>query len=378
MQEVTDKTVEFLLRHDPARLSPDLASLTGNSFELSHWRDAFDTFQQTERLQLWKTKTALDSIDNAAYMAARDALFPLAVSGCQGASAFGNRAGHKLYETMEASGVWEHLRQERQSQKKGKRIGFVDVCGGPGAFSQALFAMSRRHKLKLRGFGMTLRGVEGLDWYSSLSSSEFLPMYGIDGTGDIFKLANIEALCSLTLTEDIKLVVADGGFNVSFDIANYQETISGRILFGQWLAALKLLRNGGCFVLKLFDTFSPLLRSMLFLSTYLYKRVHVVKPRHSRVVNSERYLVCIDFTGLSPQWMEYFEKCYQDGFIDNDSIPTILPLTWVMEDETFKNDLAEMNATIASNQITALQMVMAKLQTSLPDENEKPTVNVLD
>ncbi|ORC85534.1 methyltransferase [Trypanosoma theileri] len=369
MSEVTDKTVEFLLRHDPARPSPDLGSLVGNSFEVTHWRNAFDTFQQTERMKLWETKTALDSIDNAAYMAARDALFPLAVSGRQGASAFGNRAGHKLYETMEASGVWEHLREEWLSQKKGKRIGFVDVCGGPGAFSQALFAMSKGYKLKLRGFGMTLRGVEGLDWYSNLLSRDFLPTYGIDGTGDIFKLANIEALCSLTLTEHIKLVVADGGFNVPFDIANYQETISGRILFGQWLAALKLLRNGGCFILKLFDTFSPLLRSMLFLSTYLYKRVHVVKPRHSRVVNSERYLVCIGFTGVSPEWMEYFEKCYQDGFIDNDSIPTILPSTWVMEDEIFKNDLADMNATIASNQTVALEMVMAKLQTSPQAEN---------
>ncbi|RNF08166.1 methyltransferase [Trypanosoma conorhini] len=362
MLEVADKTVEFLLRHDAARPPPDIGSLAGNAFERVHWRDAFDTFQEAERLALWETKTALDGLNEGAYLAARDALFPLAVSGSQGAVSFGNRAGHKLREALEATGVWEHLQHETCGRNS--RIAFADVCGGPGAFSQALFAMSRQYKLKLRGFGMTLRSVKGLDWYSSLPSDRFLATYGVDGTGDVFNLANIEALRSLTLTEKLKLVVADGGFNVPFDIANYQETISGRILFGQWLAALKLLRPGGCFLLKLFDTFSPLLRVMLYLATYLYDRVHVVKPRHSRVVNSERYLVCLGFRGAQAPWMAYFERCYQVGFTDNDSIPTIMPVSWVMEDETFVGDMAEMSSAIASNQVVSLKMVLAKLHSS--------------
>lgn len=363
MTEVSDKTVEFLLRRDAARPPPDLGSLAGKELERVHWRDAFDAFQETERLTLWKTKSALDNIDEKAYLDARNAVFPLAVSGPKDGAKFGNRAGHKLHETMEATGVWEHLRQETSGHKK--LIAFADVCGGPGAFSQALFAMCPRYKIKLQGFGMTLRSVEGLDWYTSLPSRRFLPTYGVDGTGNIFNLANIEALRSLTLRENLKLVVADGGFNVPFSVANYQETISGRILFAQWLAALKLLQPGGCFILKLFDTFSPLLRTILYLSTYLYDRVHVVKPRHSRVVNSERYLVCLGFAGTPEQWMEHFERCYLDGFVDDDSIPTIMPTQWVMADETFSSDLLEMNATIVSNQIAGLLMVLDKLQPSL-------------
>ncbi|RNF09573.1 methyltransferase [Trypanosoma rangeli] len=363
MLEVADKTVEFLLRHDAARPPPGIGLLTVNEFERVHWRDAFDSFQEAGRLALWKTKSALDDVNESAYLAARDALFPLAVSGSQGVVLFGNRAGHKLREAMEATGVWEHLQHETVGRKGS--LAFADVCGGPGAFSQALFGMCRQHKLKLRGFGMTLRSVKGLDWYSSLLSDRFLATYGIDGTGDVFNLANIEALRSLTLTENMKLVVADGGFNVPFDIANYQETISGRILFGQWLTALKLLRVNGCFLLKLFDTFSPLLRVMLYLSTYLYDRVHVVKPRHSRVLNSERYLVCLGFRGAPEPWMKHFERCYQAGFTDNDHIPTIMPISWVMEDETFLSDMTEMSSTIASNQVVALKMVLAKLQLSI-------------
>ncbi|KAF5226310.1 putative methyltransferase [Trypanosoma cruzi] len=362
MSEVTDKTVEFLLRHSASRRPPDIGSLKEKAFERANWRDAFDKFQETERLMLWETKSELDGVDEGAYRAARDALFPFAVSGSQGAVSFGNRAGHKLREVMEATGVWEHLQRETSGQKGA--VVFADVCGGPGAFSQALFEMSRQYKLRMRGFGMTLRNVRGLDWYSSLPLEKFLPTYGIDGTGDIFNLANIEALLSLTIRERLKLVVADGGFNVPFNIANYQETLSGRILFGQWLAALKLLRPGGCFILKLFDTFSPLSRVLLYLSTYLYDRVHVVKPRHSRVVNSERYLVCLGFLGTPGPWMEYFEHCYQVGFSDNDSIPKIMPTSWVMEDKTFMKDLKQMNSTIASNQTLALKMVLAKLQPS--------------
>lgn len=388
-QTVEDRSIEFVLRHGEDAEVPDLAALMTRPFTKRHWRDAFDEVQADVRTALWACKSALDAIDPDTYTATRNKLFPLAASGAHSSShQFSNRAGYKLMESMEATGVWMYLTgalparpsaspsppsslstapQKKESggggaRKRRRDVAFADVCGGPGAFSQALFAMSSKYQLRLQGYGMTLGAVDGLDWYPELlRRRRFTATYGLDGTGDIFSLANVECLASVTAPTPLKLVVADGGFHVDFALANYQETISSRILYGQWLAALKLLKSSGCFVLKLFDSFSPLTRAMLYLSTFMYASVHVVKPKHSRVVNSERYLVCLDYQGMpktASAWMAYLDRCYEEGFTDNDHVPEIIPASWMEKDVRFMADVTAMNATIAANQQTALRMVL--------------------
>lgn len=361
MQTVEDRSLEFIIRRSRDAALPPLKSLRGKPFTQHHWRDAFDGEQAALREEVWQLKTQLDSIPPETYTATRNKLFPLAVSGEQ--RHFSNRAGYKLLESMESTGVWLDLARKLQgkSKKQPRQLVFADVCGGPGAFSQALFQAGRRQGWKrIHGYGMTLGGVSGLDWYNCLlKSPHFTHTYGLDGTGDIFKLSNIECLASLTATVPLLLVVADGGFNVDFSVANYQETISSRILYGQWLAALKLLRRGGCFVLKLFDTFSPLSRAVLYLSCFLYGRVHIAKPRHSRVVNSERYLVCVDYQGYpDDDWSSYLDEYYEKGFVDNEHVPELIPAAWCLQDDVFMAHMREMNTIVATNQKTALQMII--------------------
>jgi cap1 methyltransferase len=360
-QTVEDRSLEFLLRRSPDAALPPLKALRGQPFTQHHWRDAFDGEQATLREEVWAMKTQLDRIPAETYTATRNKLFPLAVSGEQ--RHFSNRAGFKLLESMESTGVWMELAKALPGKSKNhtRELVFADVCGGPGAFSQALFQAGRRHGWKrMHGYGMTLGGVTGLDWYNHLlKSPRFTCTYGLDGTGDIFQLSNIECFASLTKTVPLLLVVADGGFHVDFTMANYQETISSRILYGQWLAALKLLRRGGCLVLKLFDTFSPLSRAILYLSCFLYSRVHVAKPRHSRVVNSERYLVCVDYQGYpNDDWRCYLDEYYSNGFTDSEHVPELMPADWCLQDAVFMSDLREMNTIIATNQKAALQMIV--------------------
>lgn len=359
---VEDRSLEFLMRRSSDAELPPLASLSRTDFTRHHWRDAFDDEQVALRHDVWARKTQLDAIPPETYTATRNKLFPLAVSGEQ--RHFSNRAGHKLLESMESTGVWMELAKQLRgkSAKRPRDFAFADVCGGPGAFSQAIFQAGRRQGWRhLHGFGMTLGGVDGLDWYNHLlKSPHFTSSYGLDGTGDIFKLSNIDCFASVTTSAaPLLLVVADGGFSVDFSVANYQETISARIMYGQWLAALKLLRRGGCFVLKLFDTFSPLSRAVLYLSCFLYRRVHVAKPRHSRVVNSERYLVCVDFLGYpSEAWGTYLDSVYECGFQDNEHVPELIPRDWCLRDDAFMADIRDVNTTVATNQMIALQMII--------------------
>lgn len=406
---------------------------TTHRFSPSHWRDGYDGVQEKLRADVWATKALLDPISDAEYLAARNKVFSHAVGGGRPFQ-FTNRAGFKLLEVVEAADVWKlvapsssaslgsghssdafrsynkvgetmvsatdansagqkRTREEEQSalplgvscEKHGRRkrvvsrynkeIIFADLCGGPGSFAQALFSEGRRRRLRLRGYGMTLAGVGGLDWYPELSEGRhraFTVTYGPDGTGNIFNIANVDALLSITGSETVHLVVADGGFHVSAELSNYQETISSRITYAQWFAALKLQARGGCFVLKLFDSFSPLTRAMLYLSTYMYRKVWIVKPLHSRVVNSERYLVCADFCGIPPGWLEHLQRCFVEGFESEEMcVPTLLPSEWVLRDKTFMSDIEHMNTTIANNQIQALERVIQEIHASQRQKAEK-------
>lgn len=81
-------------------------------------------------------------------------------------------------------------------------------------------------------------------------------------------------------------------------------------MLAELLTALKALAPGGHFVCKIYDTFSHITQSMIYICVQVchlgyasllrhfshmlqaFKDVTIVKPIRSRIVNSERYLVC--------------------------------------------------------------------------------------
>jgi len=327
------------------------------------WREAYGPKEDALRAALWAAKAELDSMDEGTYYRTRDSLFPLDASGPQGSNDFSNRAGHKLSQCMDHGNLWGYLKTLNS-----KNLFFVDVCGGPGAFTQALLTMAKRHGMKCRGAGMTLfdahtRAPHG--WYPELlRSKRFEATFGLDGTGDIFRTSNIHALASIVARAPVSLVVADGGFDVPFGVVNFQEVLSSRIVFSQWLAAVMVLKPKGCFVLKLFDVFSPFSQSLLYLSLHCFDTVRIVKPKHSRVVNSERYLVASGFIPLSPRWEEHLLNLHAKGFA-NDTVPlSLLPHSAV--DATFTSSLRESVEAIARAQIGAIRKIVERAKTQPP------------
>ena len=448
---MTDRTVSFRLLSSGAALPEPPAAVPRPD---THWRDSYfdapsdatgpfhDLGDAAVRRELWATKALLDPIPEALYYKARNDTFPLAVGGAQGSNTFFNRAGHKLNEVMEVTGIWNNFVRSAGSvssssgtaavaaaaassnnkadaaddeaaaadgerspstsltsnplaagdaalapaptpmPKKGGsnianvrgRTAFVDLCGGPGSFAQAIFgAYPRKSKVKLVGFGLTLKDPNMADkhntaadgWYPNLvENKNFHPTFGVNGEGDIYKMSNVHALSSVTEGFPMLLAVADGGFEVPQADANFQETISMRLAYCQWHAALCVLQPGGALVLKLFDTFSPAMRSMLFLTTKLFDSTFIVKPKHSRAVNSERYLAAKGFRGIpSHSWRLYLQRLHSSAFSD-DSLPaSLVPAEWMAvngpDGGAFESSMVSMNKSIANNQIEAIKKVMA-------------------
>ena len=279
-----------------------------------------------------KIKSNVASLSPKAYRIRRNVLFPECSSGSR---KYRNRAGDKLEAVLEESGILNLLRYSTASEKE---FVFVDVCGGPGAFSEMLFAWGKENLPNLTriiGVGITLRPTEqgsvpsSVAWYPSLlakatpSTSErsstsvtecFLPLWGNDGTGNLLLSKNVNSFTeeclkntarlhhSLPQTDSRKfcskngvdIVVADGGFDVSGQEA-LQEVLSAPLLLSEVILALKTLRQGGALVLKAFDTITMFSASLLFILTHCFEHVGLCKPLRSRVVNSERYIVAVSY-----------------------------------------------------------------------------------
>lgn len=66
-------------------------------------------------------------------------------------------------------------------------------------------------------------------WYRQLETDRnFTITYGEDGTGDVYKPANLEALQKLVEKEEINVFVSDGGFRIR---KNEKVYILNRIMF---------------------------------------------------------------------------------------------------------------------------------------------------
>jgi len=104
----------------------------------------------------------------------------------------------------------------------------------------------------------------------------------------------------------VDLVTADGGF--VWQDENYQEQEAFKLLMAEIILAMKLQKQSGCFVLKIFDIFTDVMVKILALLRAYYKQVYVFIPLMSRPSNSEKYVICQGFQGITPKEINNLEK----------------------------------------------------------------------
>jgi 23S rRNA U2552 (ribose-2'-O)-methylase RlmE/FtsJ len=174
------------------------------------------------------------------------------------------------------------------------------LAEGPGGFIEALLHY-RNQPLDIY-YGMTLQNDPHdkniPKWKKSTNflnqNKNVIIENGKDGTGNILSLTNFIYVKN-KYASSMDFITADGGFDFSRDFNNQEVTI-GRLIFCQICFALCLQSKGGSFVLKVFDCFMQHTIDMLYILSFFYKKVYITKPQTSRYANSEKYIVCVDFT----------------------------------------------------------------------------------
>ena len=177
------------------------------------------------------------------------------------------------------------------------KIKSFHLAEGPGGFIEA-FNYIRHNKEDLY-YGMTLLSddINIPSWKRASqllnNNPNIIIEYGASKTGDLFLKENL-TYCYKKYYNSMDYITGDGGFDFSNDFNN-QEDISFKLILSQIFFALIMQKTGGNFILKMFDIFRYKTLEIIYLLCNVYENVYIFKPNTSRIANSEKYIICINY-----------------------------------------------------------------------------------
>ncbi|ARA71893.1 hypothetical protein BNJ_00050 [Kaumoebavirus] len=187
-----------------------------------------------------------------------------------------------------------------------KELNSFHVAEAPGSFLLALnhWLYSHQPNISWNWIAESYREDAGTksgnsqylgDRYGIMRKYEDRWCYGAEGNGDITSTGNLRSFehhlpkCHL-FTSDVKSPV---------DNYDEEEAQLYQVHIGHIIAALATLAKGGLCILKTFSYFEARSINLLFLLCQHFGAVYITKPVTSRPANSETYIVCEDFKGVS-------------------------------------------------------------------------------
>lgn len=165
----------------------------------------------------------------------------------------------------------------------------MDIAGAPGMFT---LAVRDYFKKELTWFASSLEDKDALtDTYGIYKSNPklFYP-------ADLTKQKDVDGLVKF-VDQKFDLVTGDVGCEHDYDKYDLQEYSSLDVQWGQTAAALRLVKEGGNVVLKVFTLITKQSAYMLDVLASQFKEVYIVKPYTSRITNKESYIVGLGYNG---------------------------------------------------------------------------------
>ncbi|ODM96422.1 Cap-specific mRNA (nucleoside-2'-O-)-methyltransferase 1 [Orchesella cincta] len=242
---------------------------------------------------------------------------------------------------------------------------FADVCGGPGGYTEYILF---RRNWGAKGFGMSMK-LDGLDFnvdcFNMANAESFEPFYGPAGDGNVYNHDNTNAFINLAFScQDEEL----------------EEILHAQLYVSQCMLALALVKPGGIFVCKFFDTLTPFTVGLVYLMYCSFERVAIHKPNSSRPDNSERFLICKGKKSGTDGILTYLTACHflfwswtQEGSRETwkEDVVELVPSDVINRDSKFFDYMVETNSRIARKQIKALELMLVCAKDPLLEDSRK-------
>lgn len=142
--------------------------------------------------------------------------------------------------------------------------------------------------------------------------------------GDLYSLSNINIFLKNIGENSCNLITCDGGFDFSY---NYNEQEENFIFFfiSEIYMILKLLKNGGNTIIKIYDIYSKNSIKIMYIISLFFEKIYIIKPLTSRPANSEKYILCYRYKDFNESkiYFNIFETIIQDkdlNHLNNDKV----------------------------------------------------------
>jgi 23S rRNA U2552 (ribose-2'-O)-methylase RlmE/FtsJ len=257
------------------------------------------------------------------------------------------------------------------------------IAEGPGGFIECIYKYIHDHlnnNINLNNleiYGITL-----------FSNSNNIPKWKIkknmidrfninlnkkeDGNGDLYSIDNINKFIYNVGESSCEFITADGGFDFSCNY-NTQESDFLLFLISEIYIILKLLKNNGNCLIKVYDIYSKISIKILYILTLFFKDVYIIKPYTSRPANSEKYILCKNFNNLNElddniiSYIEMFKKIIINKDLNILHDNNIVPPYDLVE------DILNYNKWYTERQINYINKTIDLIEyfNNNPNENEK-------
>ena len=244
------------------------------------------------------------------------------------------------------------------------------LAEGPGGFIEALSKFRSNPNDKY--YGMTLMETNKdipkwnkIQHFMKQNKNIFL-VYGPKQDGNLYFKHNLDFIRQ-NHKNKYDLITADGGFDYSVDF-NKQEETSINLIFCEVLYALILQKQGGSFVLKLFDMFYENTIEIIYLLSFFYKQVYVYKPYTSREANSEKYIICKEFQIKTDYDPIISRLCENFHDLSNQHLYQIFSFDM---NSYFLSKIQEINAIYGQQQVENILTTINHIQENTKSHKEK-------
>jgi 23S rRNA U2552 (ribose-2'-O)-methylase RlmE/FtsJ len=277
----------------------------------------------------------------------------------------------KLYEILK--GIPNAIPKE--CVEKGE-LNTLHLCEAPGSFVCCLnhYLKTETPDLNWTWYASSLQPENPKNQESWFYDMKFVRdtsdhwLYGEDGTGDIVNSRNIEYLWK-KVKHPVMFITADAGAKISDDPYD-QENIIALLKFSETVASIGALAPSGTLVIKFLTTLEPVTVSTMYLLNCVFEQVHVTKPVTTKETNSEVYVVCLGFKGISKQHLNKLLQLVGSKF--SVKTPFILPSDMPKE---FIADIEQCGKYFADNQIELLDTRLS-LFGNLTREEKGQVINI--
>ena len=231
---------------------------------------------------------------------------------------------------------WEILMKYNIIVSKKDKMEVCNLCEAPGGFVQAIYDYRVKYNNKSDNFiGISLLNSKdkNFNWankFTYFTNINFKIYRDIQNNMDICDKNNnnnnilnpfvVRKFINYLKQKKYDLVTADGGMYIKEEDQNFKEIYHSNLFFSEIFICLSILKNGGHFVLKIYDISTQVSLDLLQLLYDCFESLNIFKPETSRIFNSERYVICTNFKGINKKKLDYLFCIIEEHWYNNKKI----------------------------------------------------------